>query len=249
MSRLAAARPDFERDLMRLALAILILISMIAAGPLALAQEGLSAPAKGADGPVAPALNLIFSVGDKWSLYGLPQDSRLSKEAFENIIAQVRDTRFDSTVAQVVVILRNSEVGGTLGLVEKRGRRAAGLFVEEGGPGPYDVWHAVGFNSTPERIVTDCQENILAAEEVYKDLPLTFTGTVKRVAKDAAGRIFVEFSIKYQNIDLACYPWEDAPQAVDLRGLRTGDRLKVSGQFTEISNEGLKLRSCLFSRG
>jgi hypothetical protein len=35
---------------------------------------------------------------------------------------------------------------------------------------------------------------------------------------------------------------------VDLRALRTGDRLRVSGQFTEISSQGLKLRSCLFSR-
>ncbi|MDR1044565.1 MAG: hypothetical protein LBP33_05530 [Candidatus Adiutrix sp.] len=231
---------------MRLFLFIFFLIAV----PAALAQENAPSPAPGlgVQGPAAPALNRIFSVGDQWSLYGMPQDGRLSREAFENIVAQVRHSTFDSTVVQVVVILRDSEVGGTLGLVEKRGRRAAGLFVEEGGPGPYDVWHAVGYNSSPERIVTDCQENILAAEEVYKDLPLTFVGTVKRVSKDAAGRIFVEFSIKYQNIDLACYPWEDAPQAVDLRALRTGDRLRVSGQFTEISSQGLKLRSCLFSR-
>ncbi len=217
------------------------LITGLSASPL-LAQN------KGAEGPAAAGLNPIFSVGNKWTLYGAPQVGRLSREEFDSLITDIRDTKFSSAIVQVVVIIRDSQVEGTIGLVEKRGRRAAGLFVDGDKAGPYDVWHAVGYNNSPEKILSDCQENVLAAEETYRDLPVTFSAPVKKVAKDNSGDIYIEFSIKNQDISLICYPWENAPQRVDLPSLRSGDRLKVSGQFTEYGIEHIKLRGCLFSR-
>jgi len=214
----------------------------------ALCPGVLQAQNKGAEGPAAAGLNPIFSVGTQWTLYGAPQKERLGKAEFEAIIADVRDTKFSSAIVQVVVILRDSQVEGTIGLVEKRGRRAAGLLVEPGGAGPYDVWHAVGYNRSPEKILSDCRENVLAAEDTYRDLPVSFTAKVQRVAKDPSGDLFVEFSIKNQDMTLRCYPWENAPQRIDLPSLRTGDQLKVSGQFTQYGAEYIKLRGCLFSR-
>lgn len=211
---------------------------------LAQAQEPLpSEPASVTDG-----LNLIFFVDNKWAMYGAPQGGRLDKAAFEALVSRVKSAKFASALTQVVVILRDSEVEGTLGLIEKRGARVSGHFVEEGGPGPYDIWHLVGHQVLPDKIISDFNENILSAEKIYRDLPILFDGQVKRVAKDGAGHVFVEFMVKQPGAGLVCYPWPEAPQKVDLSSLRSGDRLRVSGQFTDISDSLLQLRGCLFSR-
>ena len=202
----------------------------------------------GASGPAAGQLNRIYAVGDKWALYGMPQGARLDKAAFEALVTQIKDTKFQTVHTQVVVIISDSNIEGTIGLVEKRGLRVSSQFVDSGAsPAAYDVWHTVGYNTTPDKIYSDFQENIVYSENTYRDLPLTFTGTVRRVGKDEKGEVFLEFAIK-SKIGLFCYPWGGAPQAVDLPALRAGDKLKVSGQFTEMTPDGPMLRGCLFSR-
>ena len=218
---------------------------------LLLAAPAWAQPGRGVDGPAAPGLNRTFAVGQRWAMYGAPQPTRLDRAGFEALVNEIRNTRFDTSVTQVVVIVRDSDVDGTIGLVERRGIKATGWFVEEDGSfSVYDLWHAVGYQTTPEQIMTDHLENILAAEELYPDLPLILTAQVKRVARDAKGDLFVEFMVgnRYPEAALACYPWAGAPQRIDLRTLKSGDRLKASGQFTEFSNGSLKLRGCLFSR-
>ena len=223
---------------------VLILFLILIVGPagLAAAQE------TGPSGPAADRLNRIYSVGDKWALYGMPQAARLDRAAFDSLVAQVKDTKFSTVHTQVVVIISDSNIEGTIGLIEKRGLRVSSLYVDSAGsPAAYDVWHTVGYNTTPDRIYSDFQENIIYSENTYRDLPLTFNGTVRRVGKDEKGEVFIEFAVRTK-VGLVCYPWGGAPQAVDLPALRSGDKLKVSGQFTEMLPEGPKLRGCLFSR-
>jgi len=229
---------------MRVVLLAILFLGLTQAPALAQDQAQPAPPAN----PAAAGLNLIFFVDNKWAMYGAPQDSRLDKEAFEALVNQIKSAKFASALTQVVVILRDSEVEGTLGLIEKRGTRATGLLVEEGGPSPYDIWHRVGYQILPDKIINDFNENILSAEKNYRDLPIIFDGVVKRVGKDSAGHVFVEFVVKQQGAGLICYPWPEAPQMVELSALRSGDRLRVSGQFTEISDQLVKLRGCLFSR-
>lgn len=221
-----------------------LLQSLLQTPALAQDQTQETSPAN----PAAADLNLIFFVDNKWAMYGAPQDSQLDKAAFEALVKRIKSVRFASALTQVVVIRRDSELEGTLGLIEKRAARTTGLLVEAGGPGPYDIWHLVGHQILPDKIVNDFNENILAAEKNYRDLPVLFDGVVKRVGKDSAGQVFVEFALKQQGAGLACYPWPEAPQMVELSALRSGDRLRVSGQFTEISDQLVKLRGCLFSR-
>ncbi|MDR3038959.1 MAG: hypothetical protein LBV21_06710 [Candidatus Adiutrix sp.] len=208
----------------------------------------VSAPApNGAEGPAAPGLNRTFRVGSVWAMYGAPQPGPLSREAFEALAGTIEETRFAAENVQVVVIVRGADAGGTLGLVEKRGRKFSRLFVTPEGPTPFDIWRQVGYRVNPERILADYRENILAAEELYRDLPLSFTGQVRRVARDDRGEIFVEFALRRTDLTLACHPWAKAPQALDLKDIKTGQRLDVAGQFAEYNQAGLKLHSCLFS--
>jgi hypothetical protein len=181
-------------------------------------------------------------------MYGAPQSGRLTREDFEVLAKAVGATQFAAEDVQVMVIVRDSDVQGTIGLVEKRNQRLTSAFVTPDGPSAFELWHRVGYHRKPEKILADCQENILAAEETYRDLPLLFTGTAKRVAKDDRGRVFVEFGLRHSDLTLACYPWPEAPQGLDLKDLKAGQRLDVSGQFTEYYSGGLKLRDCLFSR-
>ncbi|MDL2226168.1 hypothetical protein LJB86_00715 [Deltaproteobacteria bacterium OttesenSCG-928-M10] len=211
-------------------------------------SPGLSAQDKGAEGPAADLINLTFAVPGQWAMYGSPQEKPLDDKEFQALAAAVRDTKFAYPLVQIVVILRNAEAEGTLGLIEKRGKRLAGVRVEEGGATVYSIWHDIGYSTSPERMFGEHAENILAAEEKYRNLPVLFYGAVRRVAKDAGGDAYVEFNIRHTNTPLVCYPWLGAPQAAEIKDLKAGDRLRVSGQFTDWSAEGLKVRGCLFSR-
>ena len=204
-------------------------------------------PGGGAEGPAAPGLHRTFSLGTAWAMFGAPQAGRLGRAEFDKLAEDIKATRFAADHVQVVVILRGADAGGTIGLVERRGWRFSSLFVEPGGPTAFDVWRQVGCPLTPERILADYRENVLAAEDRYRDLPVRFTGKVKRVARDDRGAAFVEFSIRRTDLTLACHPWPDAPQLEDLRTLKAGQRLDVAGQFAEYNPAGLKLHSCLFS--
>lgn len=209
----------------------------------------LYAADNGAEGPAAEGLNVTFAVEGQWVMYGAPQDKKVTREEFEALAEQIKETRFIYPVVQIVVILRNADAEGTLGLIDKRGRKMSTAFVEAEGTSIYGVWHEVGYSTSPERMLAEHQENVLAAEEKYADLPVLFLGAVRRVAKDSKGDVYVDFSIRHTDSSLSCYPWEGAPQGISLKNLKAGDRLKVSGQFTEWSaEEGLKLRGCLFSR-
>lgn len=227
-----------------LVLPVMLLMSCLLGAPAA-AQSG-----RGAEGPAAGGLNRTFAFGDRWAMYGAPQPGRLSREAFEALVDQVRKTRFEFLVTQVVVIVRDGDVDATLGLIEKRRYKTTSLFVGEDGITTYDVWHAVGYPIEPEKILQDCLENILAAEERYRDLPVTFTGQVGRVTRDAKGELYVEFSISARRPEhtLACYPWAGAGQHVDLPALKSGDKLRVSGQFAAFTDGNLRMKGCLFSR-
>jgi hypothetical protein len=181
-------------------------------------------------------------------MYGAPQDKPLDRAEFDRLASDIEATRFAADNVQVVVILRGANAGGTIGLVEKRGRRFTRLFVEpSGGPTAFDIWRQVGCRLTPERILADYRENVLAAEDIYRNLPILFTGQVRRVARDDRGEAFVEFSLRGTNQTLACHPWPDAPQLADPRTLRSGQRLDVAGQFAEYNQAGLKVHSCLFT--
>ncbi len=225
-----------------LRLTVLALILNLALAPPAPAQDPV------AESLTDAGLNLVFFVDNKWAMYGAPQTGRIDKSAFEALVTRVKNLKFPSTVTQIVVMVHDSEAEGTIGLVEKRGLQVSSQFVDAGGVGPYDIWHAVGYSVNPDKVLTDFQENVLAAEGTYHDLPLTFSGQVRRVGKDAGGQVFVEFALRSPVGGLVCYPWAEAPQRVDLRSLRSGDRLKVSGQFTEVADNYIKLRGCLFSR-
>jgi hypothetical protein len=208
-----------------------------------LAQTG----AGGADGPAAPGLHRTFWLGAAWAMYGAPQEERLTRDQFDELAAAIEATNFAADNVQVVVIVRGADAGGTIGLVEKRGRRFTRLFVEPDGPTAFDVWRRVGHRITPERILADHQENVLAAEDLYRNLPIQFTGQVRRVRRDDQGAVFVEFSIRRTSLTLACHPWPDALQLADPRTMKSGQRLDVAGQFAEYNQAGLKLHSCLFS--
>jgi hypothetical protein len=204
-------------------------------------------PEGGAEGPAAPGLHRTFRLGTLWAMYGAPQEGRLNRAEFDKLAGDVEATRFAADNVQVVVILRGADAGGTIGLVEKRGGKFTRLFAEPEGPTAFDIWRRVGCRLTPERILADYRENILAAEDIYRDLPIQFTGQVKRVARDEQGAAFVEFSIRRTDMVLACHPWPGAPQLEDPRTLRAGQRLEVAGQFAEYNQTGLKVHSCLFS--
>jgi hypothetical protein len=181
-------------------------------------------------------------------MYGAPQAERLSRADFDRLAEDIQATKFAADNVQVVVIVRGAEAGGTIGLVEKQGRKFTRLFVEPGGATAYDVWRQVGHRLTPERILADYRENVLAAEDLYRDLPIRFTGQVKRVTRDDRGTVFVEFSIRRTDLTLACQPWPEAPQLAEPRALKSGQRLDVAGQFAGYDQDaGLKLHSCLFS--
>ena len=161
----------------------------------------------------------------------------------------IGETNFAADFVQVVVIVRGAEAEGTIGLVEKRGRKVtARLFVASDGPTPFDVWRRVGFRVHPEKILADFRKNVLAAEDYYRDLPLQFTGSVKRVTRDAQGVAVVEFAIRRTDKTVACHPWPEAPQLADPKTMKPGQRLDVAGQFAAYDPaDGLRLHSCLFS--
>jgi len=225
----------------------LALVLAVAFGLALAAAAGAQTPAAGAEGPAAAGLHRTFWLGNTWAMYGAPQAGRLSREEFDNLAATIEITKFAADNVQVVVIVKGAEADGTIGLVEKRGRRFTRLFVEPDGLTAFDVWRQVGCRLTPERILADHQENILAAEERYRDLPIQFTGQVRRVARDDRGAVFVEFAIRRTDLILACHPWPEAPQLADPRSIRAGQRLEVAGQFAEYNPAGLKAHSCLFS--
>jgi len=202
----------------------------------------------GADGPAAPGLHRTFWLDTNWAMYGAAQDDRLGRAEFDKLAGDIEATTFAADNVQVVVIVRGAEAAGTIGLVEKQGRKFSRLFVEPEGATAFDVWRRVGHRLTPERVLADYRENVLYADDLYKHLPIRFTGQVKRVTRDDRGEVFVEFSIRRTDLTLACQPWPDAPQLADPRTLKAGQRLDVAGQFAEYDPAaGLKLHSCLFS--
>ena len=204
---------------------------------------------RGAGGPAAAEINRTFAFSDKWAMYGAPQETRLDEEGFNQLAARVGRTDFAANQVQIVVIMRGADATGTIGLIEKRGKRLASVYLKSGDRDVYDLWHKVGYRTSPDRISADFRENVLAAEEAYKDLPITFNGTVRSVAKDERGEIYVEFLIKGRDAGLRCYPWPGAPQRLDLRDMRSGGKALASGQFTSYGEDGtIKLRGCLFSR-
>jgi hypothetical protein len=223
------------------------LAAVAALGLLWAAAASAQPAGKGAEGPAASGLHRTFWLGTAWAMYGAPQAARLSREEFDNLATTIEVTKFAADNVQVVVIVRGTDAGGTIGLVEKRGRKFTRLFVEPDGPTAFDVWRRVGYRLTPERILADYRENVLAAEDLYRDMPIQFTGQVRRVARNDRGEAFVEFGIRRTDMTLACHPWPDAPQLVDIRTLKAGQRLEVAGQFAEYNQAGLKVRSCLFS--
>ena len=211
-------------------------------------SPGLAAQGNGAEGPAANLINLTFAVKGQWAMYGAPQEKFLDEQEFQALVEAVRNTKFAHPLVQVVVILRNAEAEGTLGLIEKSGKRLSSVMVEEGRANVYSIWHDIGYSTSPEKMLAEHVENIVAAEEKYRNLPVLLYGAVNRVAKDAGGEAYVEFNIRHTTTPLICYPWQGAPQAVELKDIKSGDRLRVSGQFNEWSAEGLKLRGCLFSK-
>ena len=222
----------------------MILLLNLGSAPVAQAQAG-----RGASGPAAAELNRTFVFESKWAMYGAPQETRLDEAGFNQLAARVGQTNFAAGHVQVVVIMRGADASGTIGLIEKRGKRLGSVFVKAGDRDVYDIWHKIGYRTSPDRVSADFRENILAAEEVYRDLPLTFNGTVRSVAKDERGDIYVEFLIKGRDAGLRCYPWQGAPQGVDLRELKAGGKVQTSGQFTSYGDDGtIKMRGCLFRR-
>ncbi len=203
----------------------------------------------GLDGPAAPFLNRIFYVGDDWAMYGAPQKATLDRASFNALAQQIRMTRFQAAVNQIIVILEDSDVSGTIGLIDRRGTKAQGWMVGEKNLSPYDIWHAVGYQTSAENLVKDYRQNILTAEELYPNLPVLFTSTVTQVARDEKGALYVALDVKapYESVTIRAYPWAGALQRVDLKLLKAGDKLKVSGQFTDFKNNNLVLRDCLFS--
>lgn len=200
------------------------------------------------NGPAAAWLNVVFSVGDSWAMYGAPQLKPLSESEFQALARQVEQTDFPTDVSQVLVMIRDTDVDGTLGLIEKRGKKVRAQMVAEGGQTAFGLWHQVGYSTSPEKMLSEHLDNILAAEDKYPNLPVLFYAPVRRVARDNNDEIYVEFAIRRTPYPLICYPWAGAPQLVDLKSLKGGDRLRVSAQFSSWSpQEGLKLRGCLFS--
>jgi len=218
-------------------------LALLALAVPALAQE----PPGGAAGPAAPYLHRTSRLGRVWALYGAPQAGRLDRAAFDKLADEVEATRFSTDNVQVVVIVRGAEADGTIGLLEKRGRKFSRLFVEPGGAGVFDVWRRVGCRLTLERLLADYRENVLAADDLYLQLPIQFTGQVKRVSRDDQGATSVEFSIRRSDQILACTPMPGALQLLDPRDIRPGQRLDVAGQFVEYNQAGLRARDCLFS--
>jgi len=204
-------------------------------------------PPGGAAGPAAPYLHRTSRLGRVWALYGAPQAGRLDRAAFDKLAGEVEATKFSTDNVQVVVIVRGAEADGTIGLLEKRGRKFTRLFVEPGGAGIFDVWRRVGHRLTLERILADYRDNVLAADDLYLQLPIQFTGQVKRVSRDEGGATSVEFSIRRSDRIMACTPMPGALQLVDPRDIRAGQRLDVAGQFVEYNQDGLRARDCLFS--
>jgi len=227
-------------------ISVLAMVLLLNLGPVSAvrAQAG-----RGASGPAAAEINRTFAFSDKWAMYGAPQETRLDEEGFNQLAARVGRTSFAANQVQIVVIMRGADASGTIGLIEKRGKRLASVFLKAGDQDVYDIWHKVGYRTSPDRLSADFRENVLAAEEAYRDLPITFNGTVRAVAKDERGEIYVEFLIKGRDAGLRCYPWQGAPQGFDLRDMRSGGKVQVSGQFTSYSDDGtIKMRGCLFSR-
>jgi len=223
---------------------LLIWISVLGL-PLAASAQ----PGQGASGPAAAEINRTFSFGSKWAMYGAPQATRLDEAGFNQLVARVGQTDFAAQHVQIVVIMRGADATGTIGLIEKRKKKVESLFLKSGGENVYEVWHKVGFRTSPDRISADFRENILAAEEAYKDLPVVFSGTVRGVTKDEQGDIYVEFVIKGRDAGLICYPWQGAPQGLELRELKAGHKVQASAQFTGYGDNGaVKMRGCLFTR-
>lgn len=221
-----------------------LLMLVLMSAPVASAQPGL-----GAKGPAAAELNRTFAFADKWAMYGAPQETRLDEESFNKLAARVGQTRFAAGQVQIVVILRGADASGTIGLIEKRGRRVQSIYVKSGERDVYDIWRQIGFRAAPERISAAFRENALAAEEAYRDLPITFSGTVRGVGKDERGQVYVEFAVKGRSAGLICRPWEGAPQGLELRELKTGDKIRASAQFAGYGEDGtLMAKGCLFGR-
>jgi hypothetical protein len=182
-------------------------------------------------------------------MYGAPQAGRLVRAAFDKLADEVAATKFSADNVQVVVILQGAEADGTIGLVEKRGRKFTRFFVEPGTETPtvFDIWRRVGYRLTLERILADYRKNVLAADDLYLGLPIQFTGQVKRVSRDDQGATFVEFSIRRTDQIMACHPWPGATQLINPRDIQPGRRLDVAGQFVEYNQAGLKAQNCLFT--
>lgn len=228
------------------ALSALAMIAVFALGlpPYCWGQLG-----QGANGPAASWASRTFTFENKWAMYGAPQATKLNEDQFNLLVTQVRQTNFATNRVQIVVIVKGADASGTIGLIEKKGKLVNSIFLRSGGLDVYDIWHKIGHRTSPEKISADFRSNVLAAEEAYKDLPIFFVGTVHAIAKDELGEIYVEFFIKGGEASLQCYPWQGAPQGVDLRKIKSGQKIKVSGQFSKQVERGpLKVRGCLFSR-
>ncbi|MDR2947322.1 MAG: hypothetical protein LBV79_11340 [Candidatus Adiutrix sp.] len=226
----------------RASIALALMLKLLAAAA-ASAQLG-----QGAEGPAAAELNRTFAK-DSWAMYGAPQDAPLDENGFGLLASRVEQTLFAASQVQIVVIRRGADASGTIGLIEKRGRRVTSTYLRSADQDVYAVWHQVGYRTSPDRLSSDFRENVLAAEEAYRDLPLTFNSVVRGVGKDESGEVFVEFPIRGRSAGVLCYPWAGAPQGVDLQELRGGAKVRASGQFSSYGRDGgIVLRGCLFSR-
>lgn len=197
-----------------------------------------------------PALNLLFSVKKQWALYGAPQTRSMSSSEWEALVDHIRKARFETALVQVVVIMRDSDVKGTIGLVDRlKGRRVKTKQVGQDGATAYDIWRTIGYRTTARKIFNAHKENVLAIDR-YRNMPVILTSRVRRVSSDPQGLIYVELKVGRDPSDgtLSCYPWAEAPQMVDLTTLTEGDNIKVTCQIASFSGEILKMTSCLFSQ-
>lgn len=211
-------------------------------------SQVVAQPGPGGDIPVAGGLNKLFAVEGQWALYGAPQPGPITEADWEILVGNIRKTSFGVDLVQVVVIISDSDVEGTLGLIDRRkGRRVTTRQVGQDGSTPYDIWRDVGYRTTARKIYVAHQENVLAIDR-YRGMPVIFSSRVRRVAFDSGGATYIELKVGNSPSDgaLACYPWVGAPQLVNLTTLTEGDSIKVTCQVASFTGKTLKMTSCLF---
>ena len=236
----------------------LSIVLLVLALGLGLAGEALAQKKKGADKKAAPIKNEQYvpdslrdilefqqKVDGEWAQYMMRDDAKVAPENMEDITKKISEATFEFP-SIVAVFFFTPKDGAQTGYVilKNNNKIESKSFImtkENKNEMLFDLMVTGDYITTPEQIYIEYANNILAAENKYKDFYFAVLSTVNRISKNPKGGYFIELnaSTPVQNTVIYNLSKEQEESAGQLKH---GDAIVVEASLEKCDEKGVVLK-------